>query len=128
MNDSATIDGIAVPTPEAIAATRKALAPWIAETPVFARAGFPGAPEGATLQFKFELLQNAGTFKARGAFNNILALDADQKARGVTAISAGNHAIAVAYAAQKLGVPAKVVMLASANPARVAFARSLSRW
>ena len=124
MNDSATIDGIAVPTPEAIAATRKALAPWIAETPVFARAGFPGAPDGATLQFKFELLQNAGTFKARGAFNNILALDAAQKARGVTAISAGNHAIAVAYAAQKLGVPAKVVMLASANPARVAFARS----
>ena len=124
MNDTATIDGIAIPTPEAIAATRRALAPWVAETPVFARAGFPGAPDGATLQFKFELLQNAGTFKARGAFNNILALDADQKARGVTAISAGNHAIAVAYAAQKLGVPAKVVMLASANPARVAFAKS----
>jgi threonine dehydratase len=113
-----------VPTPEAIAATRKALAPWIAETPVFARAGMPGAPDGAVLQFKFELLQNAGTFKARGAFNNILALDAAQRARGVTAISAGNHAIAVAWAAQKLGVPAKVVMLASANPARVAFAKS----
>ena len=42
----------------------------------------------------------------------------------MTAISAGNHAIAVAYAAQKLGVPAKVVMLASANPARLALARS----
>ena len=123
MNDS-VIDGIAVPTPAMIAETRAELAPWIAETPVFTRAGIAAGPAGAQLQFKFELLQNAGTFKARGAFANILALDAAQKARGVTAISAGNHAIAVAYAAQKLGVPAKVVMLASANPARLALARA----
>ena len=118
-----TIDGIAVPSAAMIAAMRTELAPWVATTPVFARGDLPGAPAGATLQFKFELLQNAGTFKARGAFANMLALDAAQKARGVTAISAGNHAIAVAYAAQKLGVPAKVVMLASANPARLALAR-----
>lgn len=119
-----TIDGIAVPTPEAIAAIRAELAPWIATTPVFARAGIAAGPAGATLQFKFEHLQQAGTFKARGAFANILALDAAQRARGVTAISAGNHAIAVAHAAQRLGVPAKVVMLASANPARLALARA----
>jgi len=124
MTDIDTIDGIAVPTAAMIDAARAELAPWIATTPVFARADLPGAPAGATLQFKFELLQNAGTFKARGAFANILALDDAQKARGVTAISAGNHAIAVAYAAQKLGVPAKVVMLASANPARLALARA----
>jgi threonine dehydratase len=124
MNELSAIDGIAIPTPEMIAATRRELAPWVATTPVFARQGIAAGPEGATLQFKFELLQNAGTFKARGAFANILALDAAQKARGVTAISAGNHAIAVAYAAQKLGVPAKVVMLASANPARLALARA----
>lgn len=124
MTDIDTIDGIAVPTAAMIDAARAELAPWVATTPVFARADLPGAPAGATLQFKFELLQNAGTFKARGAFANILALDDAQKARGVTAISAGNHAIAVAYAAQKLGVPAKVVMLASANPARLALARA----
>ena len=124
MNDIAAIDGIAVPTVEMIAAARRELAPWVATTPVFDRAGIAAGPKGATLQFKFELLQNAGTFKARGAFSNILALDAAQKQRGVTAISAGNHAIAVAYAAQKLGVPAKVVMLASANPARLALARA----
>lgn len=124
MNDMSMIDGIAVPTSAAIAAVRHELAPWIATTPVFARTGIAAGPEGATLSFKFELLQNAGTFKARGAFANILALDAAQKARGVTAISAGNHAIAVAHAAQKLGVPAKVVMLASANPARLALARA----
>jgi threonine dehydratase len=128
MNELSAIDGIAIPTPAMIAATRQELAPWVATTPVFARpsgaGGIAAGPQGATLQFKFELLQNAGTFKARGAFANILALDAAQKARGVTAISAGNHAIAVAYAAQKLGVPAKVVMLASANPARLALARA----
>lgn len=124
MNELSAIDGIAIPTPEMIAATRRELAPWVATTPVFAKQGIAAGPDGATLQFKFELLQNAGTFKARGAFANILALDAAQKARGVTAISAGNHAIAVAYAAQKLGVPAKVVMLASANPARLALARA----
>jgi len=123
MNEIAAIDGIAIPTAAMIAAARVELAPWVATTPVFSHAGIAAGPQGATLVFKFELLQNAGTFKARGAFANILALDAAQKARGVTAISAGNHAIAVAYAAQKLGVPAKVVMLASANPARLALAR-----
>ena len=94
MNELSAIDGIAIPTPAMIAATRTELAPFVATTPVFARQGIAAGPEGATLEFKFELLQNAGTFKARGAFANILALDAAQKARGVTAISAGNHAIA----------------------------------
>lgn len=131
MDDAgSTIDGIAVPTAGMIAAIRDELAPWIATTPVVGRADLGGAdlgrvgPDGAVLQFKFELLQHAGTFKARGAFANILALDDAARRRGVTAISAGNHAIAVAYAAQRLGVPAKVVMLASANAARVALVRS----
>ncbi len=124
MSEADAIDGIAVPTIGMIADMRRELAPWVATTPVFARAGIAAGPDGAVLQFKFELLQNAGTFKARGAFANLLALDDAQRRRGVTAISAGNHAIAVAYAAQKLGVPAKVVMLASANPARLALARA----
>lgn len=121
--DMSPIDGIAVPSLAEIAATRALLAPYIATTPILERADLPGAPEGATLQFKFELLQNSGTFKARGAFSNMLALDAAQRARGVTGISAGNHAVAVAYAASRLGISAKVVMLASANPARVALCR-----
>ena len=124
MNDISAIDGIAIPTPAMIAQVRRELAPFVVTTPVFARRGIAAGPDGAVLEFKFELLQNAGTFKARGAFANILALEPEQKARGVTAISAGNHAIAVAYAAQRLGVPAKVVMLASANPARLALARA----
>ncbi len=73
---------------------------------------------------KLELFQFAGTFKPRGALLNMLVLDDDQLGRGVTAVSAGNHAIAVAYAARELGTTAKVVMIESANPARVEACRA----
>ena len=76
------------------------------------------------LHLKLELLQLTGTFKARAALLNVLALSAEAHSRGVTAISAGNHAIAVAFAAAAAGVSAKVVMIASANPLRVALCRS----
>jgi threonine dehydratase len=52
---------------------------------------------------KLELFQHTGTFKARGALNNILSLSEEQKQRGVTACSAGNHAIAVSFAAKQAG-------------------------
>jgi len=74
---------------------------------------------------KLELLQRTGSFKARGAINSIQQLVSDTDSAelnqhpGVTAFSAGNHAIATAYAAQVLGVSAKVVMPRSANPFRV---------
>jgi len=118
----ASIDGIPIPTIDAIASLRAELRPYIKTTPLFERNDF--APvAGTTLQFKFELLQLGGTFKARGAFSNLLALDAAGRRAGVTAISAGNHAVAVAYAAMRLGVSAKVVMLQTANPARLALCR-----
>lgn len=69
---------------------------------------------------KLELLQKTGTFKLRGALNCIEALDAEAKARGVVAVSAGNHAIAVAYASALAGTHAKVVMLEQSSPARIA--------
>jgi threonine dehydratase len=72
---------------------------------------------------KLELFQHTGSFKARGALANMLDLDADALARGVTAVSAGNHAIAVAFAAELLGTRAKVVMPRTANPFRVARCR-----
>lgn len=122
-DQQAEIDGIVVPDLQAIAAARAQLRPYIRSTPVHERDDF-GPLTGTRLQFKFELLQASGTFKARGAFSNLLALEADALARGVTAISAGNHAIAVAYAAMRLGVRAKVVMIKTANAARVALCRS----
>lgn len=75
--------------------------------------------DGTVVIFKLELFQHTGTFKARGALINLLSLSADELARGVTAVSAGNHAIATAFAADMLGVSAKVVMIKSANPFRV---------
>lgn len=68
---------------------------------------------------KLELFQFAGTFKPRGALLNMLQLEPATLERGVTAVSAGNHAMAVAFGAQTLGTTAKVVMPRSANPARV---------
>lgn len=115
------IDGIARPDMDAIAGLRDALRPYIFETPIFTRSDVPA--DGSVWQFKFECLQASGTFKARGAFSNLLGLSAAERARGVTAVSAGNHAVAVAFAAMRLGVSAKVVMLATANPARVALCR-----
>lgn len=76
------------------------------------------------VQLKLELFQHTGTFKARGALLNVLNLSADERARGVTAISAGNHAIAVAFAAAAMGTSAKVVMFPTANPLRVEMCRA----
>ena len=115
-------------TLDRIEATRAAIAPWVVETPVLDWAGVAkdallGADTRVAL--KLELLQRTGSFKPRGALANILALDAAQRAAGVTAVSAGNHAIAVAYAGRSLGVDAKVVMHKAANPFRVAQCREL---
>lgn len=68
---------------------------------------------------KLELFQPGGSFKLRGALLNIRLLTPEQLQRGVTAVSAGNHAIAVAMAAQVAGTHAKVVMPQSANAGRI---------
>lgn len=106
---------------------RSSIAPYIIETPsrrwddgsLAARLG-----AGTVVEVKLELFQRTGTFKARGAINTLLSLDAAERARGVTAVSAGNHAVATAWAAQQLGVHAKILMPQGANPYRLALARS----
>lgn len=82
-------------------------------------------PEAARCHLKLELFQHTGSFKARGALLNVRQLPAASRSRGVTCVSAGNHAIAVAWAARQENIPAKVVMMASADPVRVAAARAL---
>ena len=116
---SSLIDGQPSPTLDAIRELGETLKPYVFRTPVLDKDSV-STLSGARINFKFELLQASGTFKARGAFSNILALDAKQRAAGVTCVSAGNHAVAVAYAAMKLGVSAKVVMIKTASPFRVA--------
>jgi threonine dehydratase len=75
-------------------------------------------PPDTRVSLKLELLQATGSFKARGAVLSLLQTPRSQWERGVTAVSAGNHAIAVAYAANRMGVRARVVMTSSANPLR----------
>ena len=104
------------------------LKPYTRRTPTFHWQGDTVASRLGTdtdLFLKLELFQRTGTFKARGAINNALALSPEQLERGITAMSAGNHAIAAAYAARCVGTSAKVVMQASANPARIEIARAL---
>ncbi len=105
-----------------IQAARDRLSKFIIETPVVAVTS-PVVEEriGETSEvfLKLELFQHGGSFKPRGALMVMLNLDHDALAQGVTAVSAGNHAIAVAYAAKVLGISAKVVMTQSANPSRV---------
>ena len=65
---------------------------------------------GAQVFLKFENLQFTASFKERGACNKLVQLTPDERARGVIAMSAGNHAQGVAYHAQRLGIPATIVM------------------
>lgn len=103
-----------------IRALRERLAGEILLTPMIRCAAIEDAIGGGTeVHAKLEFLQRTGTFKARGALATLYTLGPEQLAAGVTAVSAGNHAIATAYAAQAVGTTAKVVMISSANPARV---------
>jgi threonine dehydratase len=117
-----------IPAIDDIRALRERLSNLILTTPVWpwVSRDLNAALEGDTTQvvLKLELFQHTGSFKPRGALSNMLDLDAVALARGVTAVSAGNHAIAVAFAAHLLGTTAKVVMPRTANPFRVARCRS----
>lgn len=118
----------AAPTPQQIRDARRRLGTQVRTTPVWTWSGprlrerFGGAGE---VVLKLEALQATGSFKARAALLHLLDLDADKRARGMTAVSAGNHAMAVAFAAAQCGSTAKVVMPRSADPARIAKCRRM---
>lgn len=117
----------ACPSLDTIRAARERLGERVRETPAWHWRGAAiddAAGAGTRVFLKLELFQYTGTFKARGALLNAMALSDNAKQRGVTAVSAGNHAIAVAFAARAVGTTAKVVMPKAANPARVALCRS----
>jgi threonine dehydratase len=102
-------------------ATRR-IAGHVRETPVLALE--PGAFGSAgALVLKLELLQHAGSFKPRGAFNRVLA--ADVPAAGVVAASGGNHGVAVAHVARALGHRAEIFVPAVSAPAKVERIRAL---
>ena len=79
---------------------------------------------GAEIWLKLENLQHAGAFKARGALNKLLLMDEATRARGVTTASAGNHAQALAFHAQRLGIPAAIVMPEGSPVVKIAAAEA----
>ena len=100
-----------------ITAAAQRIRPHIRRTPVIDLE----LPGGVSVALKLEHMQHTGSFKARGAFNTLLSLPVP--AAGVVAASGGNHGAAVAYAARRLGHPARIFVPAFAGPAKIALIR-----
>ena len=95
------------------------LSPYVCTTPFINGWSLINEVLKTNAVFKLEFLQNAGTFKIRGATNNLLSLNNEEKARGITAVSAGNHAIAASYVANKFRLKNKIFIYESANKFRI---------
>lgn len=103
---------------EGIAAVHQVIRPHIRRTPVVEIGGADfGLDRSVGLSLKLELLQYAGSFKPRGAFANLLARKIPDA--GVVAASGGNHGVAVAFAAMRLGVPARIFVPTVASPVKM---------
>jgi threonine dehydratase len=100
-----------------ITATENIIRPHIRRTPVIEADGVDFGFDSIPLIFKLELLQHSGSFKARGAFANLLLRKIPQA--GVVAASGGNHGAAVAFAAMKLGIPAKIFVPTVASQEKI---------
>jgi len=105
-----------------IAETEERIRPHVRRTPVLESSGTEFALPPFPIFFKLELLQHSGSFKARGAFANLLLRNVP--AAGVVAASGGNHGAAVAYAAMKLGIPAKIFVPTVASAEKIERIRS----
>jgi threonine dehydratase len=114
--DRETIDGEKIDR-ESIASTYELIRAHIRRTPVVEIDGADFGLNGVGLILKLELLQHSGSFKARGAFANLLMRDVP--AAGVVAASGGNHGAAVAFAAMKLKHPARIFVPTVASPAKL---------
>jgi len=101
------------PTQADIEAAHDRIRPYIHHTPVMTSAGLDERA-GCTLYFKCENFQKVGAFKARGAMNAVLSLSPEARAKGVGTHSSGNHAQALARAAQLLQIPSYIVMPSNA--------------
>ncbi len=107
---------------EAIEHTYPVIASYIRHTPIARIDGADVGLAGVPLTIKLELMQHAGSFKARGAFANLLLREIPSV--GVAAASGGNHGAAVAYAAKRRGVPARIFVPEVSSPAKIARIRS----
>ena len=103
--------------PQTIARCERIIRPHIRRTPVVEANGDEFGLPSMSLTLKLELLQHSGSFKARGAFANVLTREVPQA--GIVAASGGNHGAAVAFAAMKLGKPAKIFVPSVSSPAKI---------
>jgi threonine dehydratase len=106
---------------EQITRCEKLIRPYVRRTPVIEIAAADVGLNSCQLCLKLELFQHSGSFKARGAFANLLTREVP--AVGVVAASGGNHGAAVAYAAMRLKVPAKIFIPSVSSPAKVQLIR-----
>ncbi len=104
---------------DTIREARERIRPYVRHTPL-APPPHLTVDVPAQLRLKLENLQVSGSFKPRGVFNTLLQLDETARRRGVVAASGGNHGVALAYAAHRLGIPAVVYLPATASPDRIA--------
>jgi threonine dehydratase len=104
-------------SPEHIAECERLIRPYIRRTPVIEIDGADVGLKPCRLHLKLELFQHSGSFKVRGAFTNLLTRRIPQA--GVIAASGGNHGAAVAYAAKRLKVPAKIFVPTVSSPAKI---------
>ena len=111
-------------TLETIRAAHARIAPYIVQTPLLRLPVLDDAL-GCEVYVKAECMQRTGAFKLRGAMNKILALTDAERARGFVAASSGNHGRAVAYAAQRFGTHACIVMPETAPAVKQAAIRAL---
>jgi threonine dehydratase len=102
---------------EHISAAYGLIRPHIRRTPIVEAAGVDFGLDSANFFFKLELLQHSGSFKARGAFTNLLTRAIPPA--GVVAASGGNHGAAVAFAAMKLGKPARIFVPTVCSPEKI---------
>jgi len=110
-----------IPLAEIRAAARR-IGGRVHRTPIVS-SGQIGAIASVRLGLKCESFQKTGSFKPRGALNKILSLSAEERARGLVTVSAGNHAAAVAWAARVAGASAVVVMPSDAPASKIAAVR-----
>jgi threonine dehydratase len=103
------VDGSPVPTIERIRDAARVLAPLAARTPM-EHSRYIASVVGSPVHLKCENLQRTGSYKIRGASYRLSRLSAEERARGVVAASAGNHAQGVAFAARQLGIAATIFM------------------
>jgi threonine dehydratase len=112
------------PTLADVLQARATIAPYLKPTPVLEPSAL-GEALGCRAFLKCENLAPTGSFKVRGGINLIASLSSDERARGVLAVSTGNHAQSVAYAARQFGVSAIIYMPEGANAVKMAATRAL---